>query len=156
MAMTTRFERHGLGVAVGLIAMLAGGTGGNAAVLPYADPLAPPASMRAGLLAPMAADVAGQWVGRTPDGQFIAVTLRMDAGHLAGDASLEALVPQVRGRQPLARTEARGATVSFEVKSTACAKALARGVMTIVSRRAAHLSLQAGSTPISVQLSRVS
>jgi hypothetical protein len=42
------------------------------------------------------------------------------------------------------------------VKSTPCAKALARGVMTIVSRRAAHLSLQAGSTPISVQLSRVS
>ncbi|HSK39552.1 MAG TPA: hypothetical protein VK943_07275 [Arenibaculum sp.] len=154
--MTTRFERRGVAVSVVLLGMVAGGSGGTAAVLPYADPLAPPASMRAGLLAPKAADVAGPWVGRTPDGQVIAVTLRMDAGHLAGDATLEALVPQVRGRQPLARPEARGTTVSFEVKSTPCAKALARGVMTIVSRGAAHLSLEAGSTPISVRLSRVS
>lgn len=154
--MTSRFERRGFAMSVVLTGMLAGGIGGSAAVLPYADPLAPPASMRAGLLAPMAADVSGQWVGRTPDGQVIAVTFRMDAGHLAGDASLEALMPQIRGRQPLARPEARGVTVSFEVKSAPCAKALARGVMTIVSRRAAHLSLQAGSTPISVQLSRVS
>lgn len=154
--MTTRSDRRRYALSLSVLGVLAASNGGRAAVLPYADPLAPPASMRAGLLAPISADVAGQWVGRTPDGQIIAVTLRMDAGHLAGDATLEGLVPQVRGRQPLARTEARGRTVSFEVKSTACAKALAHGVLTVVSRRAAHLSLQAGSTPISVQLSRVS
>ncbi len=154
--MKTRLQRRGFALPVTLIGVLAGGSGGDAAVLPYADPAAPPASMRSGLLAPIPADVAGRWVGRTPDGQVIAVTLRVDAGHLEGDASLEALMPQARGRQLLAHTQARGTTVSFEVKSTPCAKALARGVMTIVSRGAAHLSLQAGATPISVQLSRVS
>jgi hypothetical protein len=154
--MTTRFNRRRFVLWVVVFGMVGASAGGDAAVLPYADPLAPPASMRAGLLAPVSADVAGEWVGRTPDGQVIAVTLRMDAGHLAGDATLEGLMPQVRGRQPLARPEARGRTVSFEVKATPCAKALAHGVLTVVSRRAAHLSLQAGSTPISVQLSRVS
>jgi hypothetical protein len=155
--MKTRFRR-GLFASLALLSPLVAGIAGHAAVLPYADPLAPPASMRAGLLAPLAPDVAGQWVGRTPDGQVIAVTLRVNSGHVQGDASLEGLVPQMRGRgrQPLSKPEARGLTVSFEVKSTPCAKALAHGVLTIVSRRAAHLSLQAGSTPVSVQLSRVS
>ena len=153
--MTTRLERRRIVLSAAVFGVLTT-TGGRAAVLPYADPLAPPASMRAGLLAPISADVAGQWVGRTQDGQVIAVTLRVDRGHLAGDATLDGLVPEVRGRQVLTRTEARGRTVSFEVKSGPCAKALAHGVLTVVSRRAAHLSLQAGSTPISVQLSRVS
>jgi hypothetical protein len=129
---------------------------GHAAVLPYADPLAPPASLRAGLLTPVSAEVAGLWVGRTPDGQLITVTLRVDAGLVQGDASLDGVVPDAKGRQPLLTTTAIGKTVSFAVKATPCAKTLAHGVLTIVSRRAAHLSLQAGSTPISVQLSRVS
>ena len=154
--MTTSLEKRRVALAVAVLGVLAASTGGQAAVLPYVDPLAPPASMRAGLLAPSSADVAGQWVGRTPDGQVIAVTLRVDRGHLAGDATFDGLVPDVRGRQPLSRTEARGRTVSFEVQSTPGAKALAHGVLTVVSRRAAHLSLHAGSTPISVQLSRVS
>jgi len=135
--------------------VVAVGAVGQAAVLPYADPLAPPVSLRAGLLTPVSADVAGLWVGRTADGQIIAVTLRVDSGLVQGDASLDGLMPEARGRQPLMRTTAIGKTVSFEVKSTPCAKTLAHGVLTIVSRGAAHLSLHAGTTPISVQLSRV-
>jgi hypothetical protein len=73
-----------------------------------------------------------------------------------GDASLDGIVPDAKGRQPLMKTTAIGKTVSFAVQPTPCGKALAHGVLTIVSRGAAHLSLRAGSTPISVQLSRVS
>lgn len=145
-----------LRVTPGLLGIALLGVVGHAAVLPYADPLAPPASLRAGLLAPVSSDVAGLWVGRTADGQVIAVTLRVDAGLVQGDASLGGVVPEARGRQPLLTTAAIGKTVSFAVKPTPCAKTLAHGVLTIVSQRAAHLSLSAGSTPISVQLSRVS
>ena len=141
---------------LGLVVVAAAGVVGQAAVLPYADPMAPPISLRAGLLSPVSADVAGLWVGRTPDGQVIAVTLRVDSGLVEGDASLDGLMPEARGRQPLMKTTAVGRTVSFEVKPAPCAKTLAHGVLTIVSRGAAHLSLQAGSAPISVQLSRVS
>jgi hypothetical protein len=140
----------------GLLVVLAAGVIGHAAVLPYADPMAPPASLRAGLLTPVSAEVAGLWVGRTPEGQLIAVTLRVDSGLVQGDASLDGIVPDAKGRQPLMKTTAIGKTVSFALKPTPCGKALAHGVLTIVSRGAAHLSLQAGSTPISVQLSRVS
>ena len=141
---------------LGLVVVSLAGTAGQAAVLPYADPLAPPASLRAGLLSPVSADVAGLWVGRTPDGQVIAVTLRVDSGLVEGHASLDGLMPESKGRQPLMKTIAIGKTVSFAVKPTPCAKTLAHGVLTIVSRGAAHLSLQAGAAPISVQLSRVS
>jgi hypothetical protein len=141
---------------LGLSGILGAGLVGQAAVLPYADPLAPPISRRAGLLTPVSSDVAGLWVGRTPDGQLIAVTLRVDSGFVEGDASLDGLMPEARGRQPLMKTTAVGKTVSFAVKPSPCGKALAHGVLTIVSRGAAHLSLHAGNTPISVQLSRVS
>jgi hypothetical protein len=141
---------------LGLGAVSMAGAAGQAAVLPYGDPLAPPASLRAGLLTPVSAEVAGLWVGRTPDGQVIAVTLRVDSGLVQGDASLDGLMPEVRGRQPLMKTTAIGKTVSFAVKPTPCGKTLAHGVLTIVSRGAAHLSLQAGATPVFVQLSRVS
>ena len=141
---------------LGLAGVLGAGVAGQAAVLPYADPLAPPVSLRAGLVTPVSVDVAGLWVGRTPDGQIIAVTLRVDSGLVQGDASLDGLMPEARGRQPLMKTTAIGKTVSFAVKPTPCGKTLAHGVMTIVSRGAAHLSLHAGTTPISVQLSRVS
>jgi hypothetical protein len=141
---------------LGLVVVSVGGVVGHAAVLPYADPLAPPVSLRAGLLSPVSIDVAGLWVGRTPDGQIIAVTLRVDSGLVQGDASLDGLMPEAMGRQPLMRTTAIGKTVSFAVKPTPCGKTLAHGVITIVSRGAAHLSLHAGTSPISVQLSRVS
>jgi hypothetical protein len=107
------------------------------------------------LLSPVSTEVAGLWVGRTPEGQVIAVTLRVDSGLVQGDASLDGLMPDAKGRQPLVKTTAIGKTVSFAVRPTPCGKTLAHGVLTIVSRRAAHLSLQAGSGPISVQLSRV-
>lgn len=141
---------------LGVGAVSVAGVAGQAAVLPYGDPLTPPASLRAGLLTPVSADVAGLWVGRTPGGQVIAVMLRVDSGLVEGDASLDGLVPEAKGRQPLMRTTAIGKTVSFAVKPTPCAKTVAHGVLTIVSRGAAHLSLQAGATPVSVQLQRVS
>ena len=141
---------------LGLAGVCVAGVVGQAAVLPYADPLAPPLSLRAGWLTPVSSDVAGLWVGRTPDGQLIAVTLRVDSGLVQGDASLDGLMPEARGRHPLIRATAVGKTVSFAVKPTPCGKTLAHGVLTIVSRGAAHLSLHAGTAPISVQLSRVS
>ena len=145
-----------LGLCLPGLAFCVAGSVGHAAVLPYADPLAPPASLRAGLLTPVSAEVAGLWVGRTPDGQVIAVTLRVDSGLVQGDASFDGVMPEAKGRQPLVKTTGLGKTVSFAVRPAPCAKTLAHGVMTVVSRGAAHLSLHAGSTPISVQLSRVS
>ncbi len=143
----------------GLIAVVASGTWhANAAVLPLSgDSSLGGVGTRAGLLNEPMSAVSGQWVGRTSSGRLVSLVLRVDDDATVGNATLDGVVADVsNGPRPLVTATVTGRTLAFAVKPTPCAKALARGVVTFVSGELAHLDLLAGSTPLSVRLSKVS
>lgn len=143
-------------VVMGAIAF--GGLHVDAAVLPLAgDYAAGGNGMRAGLLHEPLSAVSGQWVGRTSTGRLISLVLRVGEDDVVGGATLDGVVADLtNGPRPLVTPKVTGRTVAFAVQPTPCAKWLARGVVTFVSRDAAQLNLQAGGTPLSVRLSKVS
>jgi len=113
--------------------------------------------MRAGLLDEPMSTVSGQWVGRTSSGRLISLVLRVSQGAVVDDATLDGVVAEpTNGPRPLVTPTVTGRTMAFAVRPTPCARSLARGVVTFVSGESAQLDLHAGSTPISVRLSKVS
>jgi hypothetical protein len=139
-----------------LTAVAAGVLHVDGAVLPLADDLLGGAGVRAGLLAPKITGVAGQWVGRTSSGGIVSIVLRVDGGAVAGDATLDGIVPEAKaGPRPLVAPTVTGRTMAFAVQPGPCAKSLARGIVTFVSQESAYLDLQAGPNPISVRLTKV-
>jgi len=130
----------------------------QAAVLPLAgDSTAGGVGIRAGLLDEPMSTVSGQWVGYTSSGRVISLVLRINEGAVVRGATLDGVVADVtNGPRPLVTPTVTGRTLAFGVLATPCAKSLAHGVVTFVSQESAQLDLHAGSTPISVRLSKVS
>lgn len=139
-------------------AVTLGGLHVDAAVLPPGSgPAGGAVGMRAGLLEEAMSAVSGEWVGHTSSGRLISLVLRISDGAVVGGATLDgALADADSGPHPLVTPTVSGRTMAFAVLATPCAKSLARGVVTFVSRESAQLDLHAGSTPISVRLSKVS
>lgn len=152
----------GRSLRAGLVALVAcGAWQAHAAVLPLSSDASPGGALRAGLLhEPPEEDmsgVSGQWVGRTSTGKLVSLILKMDDDARVGGATLDGVVADItNGPRPLVTPTVTGRTLAFAVRPTPCAKALARGVVTFVSEGLAHLDLQAGSTPLTVRLSKVS
>lgn len=146
----------------GLVALVAfGAWQAHAAVLPLSSDASPGGATRAGLLhEPPQEDmsgVSGQWVGRTTTGKRVSLVLTVDDDARVNGATLDGVVADITsGPRPLVTPTVTGRTLAFAVRLTPCAKALARGVVTFVSEGLAHLDLHAGSTPLTVRLSKVS
>ena len=130
----------------------------QAAVLPLAsDATGGSVGTRASLLDEPMSTVSGQWVGHTSSGRVISLVLRINEGAVVGGATLDGVVADVtNGPRPLVTPTVTGRKMAFGVMATPCAKSLAHGVVTFVSQESAQLDLHAGSTPISVRLSKVS
>jgi hypothetical protein len=130
----------------------------QAAVLPLTgDATGGGVGPRASLLDEPMSHVSGQWVGHTSSGRLISLVLRINEGAVVGGATLDGVAADVtNGPRPLVTPTVTGRTMAFGVLATPCAKSLARGVVTFVSDESAQLDLHAGSTPISVRLSKVS
>jgi len=130
----------------------------HAAVLPLSgDTLGASLGPRAGLLDTPISTVSGEWVGRTSSGRLVSLVLRVNDGAIVGGATLDGIASEVtNGPRPLVTPTVTGRTLAFAVRPTPCAKMLAHGVVTFVSQESAQLDLHAGSTPLSVRLSKVS
>ena len=143
------------GGVLGLLAMATAMQASAAAVLPVNNDTTTEGGARAGvLLRTMLTSMAGEWTGKTPTGRPVRLTLRLEHGVLAGYATLNGVVPDSGDDPlPLVKTTLTGRTMAFQVQP--CAKSVAYGAVTFVSHGTARLDLQAGSTPITVRLSRV-
>jgi hypothetical protein len=140
---------------LGVLAIATTLQGSAAAVLPVNNDNSNDGGARAGiLLRSMLTSMAGEWTGKTPTGKSIRLVLRLERGLLAGTATFNGALPD-SGAEPLqlVKTTLTGRTMAFQVQP--CAKSVAYGAVTFVSEGAARLDLQAGSTPITVRLSRV-
>jgi hypothetical protein len=128
----------------------------HAAVLPLAGDAATGTGLRAGLLDEPMSSVSGHWVGRTSSGRLVSLVLRVSDSAVVGGATLDGVVADItNGPRPLVTPTVLGRTLAFAVQPTPCAKSLARGVVTFVSDGSAQLDVHAGSTPLSVRLSKV-
>ncbi len=134
--------------------VMAGALTTDAAVLPLADDLL--IASRPDLqTAPLPA-VAGQWVGHTQTGRLVSLVLRVDQGTVAGDATLEGIVPDAKGGPtPLVTPTVSGRRMAFAVQPGPCARALTHGVVTFAPDGSAELDLRTGKTPITIRLSKV-
>ena len=129
----------------------------HAAVLPLSGDAATGTGLRAGLLDGPMSSVSGHWVGRTSSGRLVSLVLRVSDSAVVGGATLDGVVADItNGPRPLVTPTVFGRTLAFAVQPTPCAKSLARGVVTFVSEASAQLDVHAGSTPLSVRLSKVS
>lgn len=129
----------------------------HAAVLPLSGDAGMASGVRAGLLDGSMSSVSGHWVGRTSSGRLVSLVLRVSDSAVVRGATLDGVVADItNGPRPLVTPTVLGRTLAFAVQPTPCAKSMARGVVTFVSEEAAQLDVHAGSTPLSVRLSKVS
>jgi hypothetical protein len=129
----------------------------HAAVLPLSGDNTGDTGQRAGLLDGSMSAVSGHWVGRTSSGRLVSLVLRVSDSAVVGGATLDGVVADItNGPRPLVTPTVFGRTLAFAVQSTPCATSMTRGLVTFVSQESAQLDLHAGSTPLTVRLSKVS
>ena len=74
-------------------------------------------------------------LGAPVPGRLVSLVLRVSDGAVVGDATLDGVVADdTNGPRPLVTPTVTGRTMAFAVQPTPCAKSLARGVVTFVSR----------------------